>query len=79
MGTLVGILLVAVAGATVVGVLWVIMREPHVHEEYYIPPPKAPTSETSAPSTTDHASVSEIVTETIAGEPPAQDKQDTTA
>lgn len=76
MGTLVGILLVAVAGATVVGVLWVIMREPHVHEEYYIPPPKAP--ETSAPSTTDHGAVSEVVTETAASEPPAPDKQDTT-
>jgi hypothetical protein len=45
MGGLVGILLVVIAGSTVIGVLWFVMREQHVHEEYYIPQAVPPTSE----------------------------------
>lgn len=52
MGTIIGILLIAVAASTVVGVLYMVLREPQVHEEYYIPPPKSPTPEASAPPKT---------------------------
>jgi hypothetical protein len=53
MGTLVGILLVALAGSTIIGVLYVVMREQHVHEEYYIPPPK-PTSTSNSVAASAH-------------------------
>jgi hypothetical protein len=87
MGTLVGILLIGIAAATVVTVLVVVMREPHVHEEYYIPTPKPPTSETRAPSATGPGSVNELVTETLGleiqatpvSEPPAEENPDMTA
>ncbi len=38
LGYLVGLLLVLIGLATVVVMFWAILREPHVHEEYYIPP-----------------------------------------
>ena len=63
MGTVVGILLIALAAATVVGVLYVVMREPQVHEEYYIPPPKPaapkPAAEAPAVSASDETTVVE--------------------
>lgn len=37
MFALVGILLVVLAGGTVIGVLWLVMQEKHTHEEHYIP------------------------------------------
>jgi hypothetical protein len=88
MGTLVGILLVVIAAATIVGVLWMVMREPHTHEEYYIPPARTNAEEApGAPSTTGPASVRDMVAETAGSEIPpspeaeraAHDHQDTTA
>jgi hypothetical protein len=35
----VGLLLVLIALATVVVMFWAILREPHEHQEHYIPPP----------------------------------------
>ena len=67
-------MLIGVAASTVVGVLYVVMREPHVHEEYYIPPPKPPTPAASAPKSASGAAV-----ETAGAGPAAADKQDTTA
>ena len=54
MGTLVGVLLVVIAGATIIGVLWFVMREQHVHEEHYIPQVVPPTSERTNNTTLDH-------------------------
>ncbi len=59
MGTLVGILLVVIAAATIIGVLWMVMREPHEQEEYYIPPAKSNASD---------ASVREMVAENLGAE-----------
>jgi hypothetical protein len=65
MGTFVGILLVVVAAATIVGVLWVVMREKQPHEEYYIPPATPPTSDSGDAPTT-----GEIIAETLGTEVP---------
>ena len=45
---LIGWILVIMAGASVIGVLVMVMREPEVHEEWYIPP--APTEKTPNPA-----------------------------
>jgi uncharacterized membrane protein len=38
LGYLVGLIIVFISLATVVVVFYVILREPHKHEEHYIPP-----------------------------------------
>jgi hypothetical protein len=46
---LVGILIVGIAFATVVGVLYLVMQEKHEHEDHYVPPSPvngAPTAKT---------------------------------
>ncbi|HLU11275.1 MAG TPA: hypothetical protein VK003_16500 [Oceanobacillus sp.] len=58
MSTFVGILLVVVAASTIVGVLYVVMREQHVHEEYYIPPQK-PAGQPAEVSSNDETTVVE--------------------
>ena len=68
MGTLVGIILVVLAAATIIGVLWVVMQEKHTHEEYYIPPARLPDEAPGAPSTSGPASVREIVAENAGAE-----------
>ena len=38
----VGLLIVLIALATVVVMFWAVLREPHRHEEHYIPPQHLP-------------------------------------
>jgi hypothetical protein len=38
MSSLIGILLVLIAGGTIVSVLYLVMQEKHEHEEHFIPP-----------------------------------------
>jgi hypothetical protein len=71
MGTVVGLLLVVIAGATIIGVLWFVMREQHVHEEHYIPQAVPPTPDRTNTSTLDRG------TETAGA--PEQNNADTSA
>lgn len=47
MGGIVGILLVVIAAASVIGVMWIVMKEKHEHEEHYIPPARTETRRVS--------------------------------
>lgn len=49
LGYLVGVIIVVIALVTVIAVFTVILREPHRHEEHYIPPqPQAPAEPPAA-------------------------------
>ncbi len=41
----IGLVLIIVAASTVIGVLYFVMKEPHTHEEYYVPPQPASQSD----------------------------------
>ncbi|MBE2268056.1 MAG: hypothetical protein IAE80_07465 [Anaerolinea sp.] len=38
MGNLVGIMLIVIAAASIIGVMYIVLQEKHEHEEHYIPP-----------------------------------------
>ena len=44
----VGLLLVMIALGTVIVMFWAILREPHRHEEHYIPPANEPVEAPAA-------------------------------
>lgn len=50
MSAFVGILLILIAGGTIIGVLTFVMREQHEHEEHYIPTGPKIVSSTDAPT-----------------------------
>ena len=58
MGGIVGLLLVVIAAISVVAVMYIVMKEKHDPEEYYIPPARSETPRTSgAMSETDKAEI----------------------
>lgn len=50
LGYIIGLVIVLIALSTVLVMFWAIMREPHAHEEHYIPPEDSEPAETPAPA-----------------------------
>ncbi len=50
LGYIIGLLIVLIALGTVLVMFWAILREPHAHQEHYVPPEDSEAADPIAPA-----------------------------